>query len=177
MGLLTPRKGLVDLLDARALLHDEGLAHELCLVGGTPDEGAAAEELVRARLTEDVTVLGTVEHAEMPAVYRTAAVFCLPSWYEAMPLSVLEAMACGVPVVATDVGDVARLVLDGETGLLVPPRDPPALAAALGRLLRDPELRTRMGAAGRRRVLEQFSGAAVLARLDVMYDDLGGRTR
>jgi glycosyltransferase involved in cell wall biosynthesis len=83
-------------------------------------------------------------------------------------MSVLEAMAAGVPVVATAVGGVPELVREGETGLLVPPRDPGALAAALGTLAADPELRRRLGEAGRRRVETEFSlDAFRRAHLDV----------
>ena len=88
-------------------------------------------------------LLGTRPPEEMPAVYAAADVFCLPSWWEAMPLSVLEAMAAGLPVVATDVGDVGRdRVDDGETGFVVPPRRPEQLAACAAQtLLEDPALR------------------------------------
>ena len=81
----------------------------------------------------------------------------LPSWTEGLPLVVLEAMARGRPVVATAVGGTPELVVDGETGLLVPPRDPERSPAALRRLLDDAELRRRLGEAGRRRVAERFS--------------------
>jgi glycosyltransferase involved in cell wall biosynthesis len=177
VGLLTPRKGVLDLLGASAMLRSDGVAHELSLVGGTPDEGPEAEAEVHQKLTDHVRLRGTVEHEEMPVVYSDADVFCLPSWYEAMPLSVLEAMASGLPVVATDVGDVARLVVDGETGFLVEPRRPEQLADALARLVGDPALRARMGAAGRARVTNQFSSDAVIGRLSEIYGELGRTPR
>lgn len=175
VGLLTPRKGIVDLLQASRSLHQERVVHELILVGGTPDEGEQAEREVREHLGDDVHLGGTVTHAKMPDVFREADVFCLPSWYEAMPLSVLEAMACGLPVVATDVGDVGRLVIDGETGLVVPRQDPARLAEALGVLLRDAELRATMGAAGRARAVAEFSADVLISRLSDLYTELGAR--
>ena len=84
-------------------------------------------------------------------------VVALPSWTEGLPLVVLEAMAAARPVVATPVGGTPEVVLDGETGLLVPPRDPRALAAALQRLVDDADLRRRLGEAGKRRAVERFS--------------------
>ena len=96
----------------------------------------------------------------------------LPSWTEGLPLVVLEAMAHGKPVVATPVGGTPELVTDGETGLLVPPRDPQALAAALQRLLEDAELSRRLGEAGRRRVEERFSLDAMNRRVLQIYDEV-----
>jgi glycosyltransferase involved in cell wall biosynthesis len=177
VGLLTPRKGVVDLLAASKLLRERGVAHELCLLGGTPDEGPAAEAEVRAALDESTRLLGTRPPEEMPEAFADADVFCLPSWWEAMPLSVLEAMAAGLPVVATDVGDVARAVADAVTGHVVPPRDPEALADALERLLTDPELRRRMGAAGRARVTEKFSSEVTAEEVSSLYAELERRPR
>jgi len=171
-GLLTPRKGLLDLLDASTLLHERGIAHELVLVGGTPDEGGDAEAVVRSAANGHARVLGPRQPELMPSVYAEADVFCLPSWWEAMPLSVLEAMAAGLPVVASDVGDVGRAVDDGETGFLVPPRDPEVLAQALEKLLTDPALRRRMGDAGQARVGEHFSAEATVRSISEMYEEL-----
>jgi glycosyltransferase involved in cell wall biosynthesis len=172
VGLLTPRKGVLDLLAASRLLRERGVAHELLLLGGTPDEGPAAEAEVRAGLDDAVRLLGTRPPEEMPAEFAAADIFCLPSWWEAMPLSVLEAMAAGLPVVATDVGDIRRAVADGDTGFVVPTQDPEKLAAALEPLLTDPELRRRMGAAGRARVAERFSVSVTAAQVSSLYADL-----
>jgi glycosyltransferase involved in cell wall biosynthesis len=172
VGLLTPRKGVVDLLTASRLLRERGVEHELRLLGGTPDEGPGALAEVRKALDGSAQLLGVREPEEMPAEYAMADVFCLPSWWEAMPLSVLEAMAAGLPVVASDVGDVSRVVVDGITGYVVPSKDPERLAATLEPLLTDPALRRRMGAAGRARVTDLFSATATAGQVSALYADL-----
>jgi glycosyltransferase involved in cell wall biosynthesis len=172
VGLLTPRKGVVDLLTASRILRERGVAHELCLLGGTPDEGPAAEAEVRAVLDDTTRLLGTRPPEQMPAEFAAADVFCLPSWWEAMPLSVLEAMAAGLPVVATDVGDVGRAVAEGVTGHVVPVKDPEKLADALEPLLVDPDLRRRMGVAGRERVTRAFSSTVTARGVSALYAEL-----
>lgn len=175
VGLLSPRKGVLDLLEAARLLRSRGVPHELWLVGGTPDEGADGELQVASRAAGLAELLGVREHAAMPQMYREADVFCLPSWWEAMPLSVLEAMACGLPVVATSVGDVPTEVEAEVTGVLVPVKSPEALADALGRLLRDPVLRHRMGRASRARVERHFSLDRTVDELDRIFQRLPRR--
>jgi len=178
VGLLTARKGVVDLLEASRLLRARGLAHELLLLGGTPDEGPQAEAPVRAAADEHTRFLGTRPPDQMARAYAEADVFCLPSWWEAMPLSILEAMAAGLPVVASDVGDVSRSVRDGETGFVVPVQSPADLAGALEKLLADSELRTRMGTAGRARVARHFSSATTARQVSALYAEvLDGRRR
>lgn len=174
-GVVTRRKGLLDLAQASRLLHERGSCHEVVILGGTPDEGAAEERLVHAEVASlaQVRLAGPRSHEEMPAWYWEADIFCLPSWWEAMPLTVLEAMASGLPVVATDVGDVSDVVLDGVTGLVVPPRDPAALAAALDRLLGDADLRRKMGAAGRRRVEAHFRLSGAISSIEALYRRFG----
>jgi glycosyltransferase involved in cell wall biosynthesis len=163
-----------DLFEASRRLLEDGVDHELWLAGGTPDEGASAEAAVRAQAGPGTRFLGPLPPEEMPSVYSSVDVFCLPSWYEAMPLSVLEAMAAGLPVVATDVGDVRRAVVDAVTGWLVPPRSPELLAAALREvLLATPEERRARGSAGRRRVEERFSLDVLVRRTAELYDELG----
>ncbi|MGH2732471.1 MAG: glycosyltransferase family 4 protein [Actinomycetota bacterium] len=173
-GPITPRKGLLDLLEASSLLRERGACHEILLAGGTPAEGPEAEAEVHAAAGRQVRFLGPRPHEAMPGLYRSVDLYCLPSWWEAMPLSVLEAMASGLPVVASRVGDIPRAVCDGVTGRVVPPRDPRALAEALEPLVVNPELRRRYGEAGRRRAERHFDLAATIAALDDLYRDLAG---
>ncbi|MDN5858564.1 MAG: glycosyltransferase family 4 protein [Pseudonocardia sp.] len=175
VGLLTPRKGVLDLAEASKILRERGIAHELRLLGGTPDEGPAAEAQVRDNLPEWADLLGRSEPEDVPAVYASADVFCLPSWWEAQPLSILEAMGSGLPVVASDVGDVGRLVEDGRTGFVVPVRDPERLADALEKLLVDASARREMGDAGRRRVEEHFSAEVTARTLERIYREVATR--
>mgnify|MGYP000997476360 CR=1 FL=1 len=106
--------------------------------------------------------LGWVAHDQMPALYARAAVCAVPSvWEEPFGLVAVEAMAAGRPVVASRTGGLARIVADGETGLLTPPGDAAALADALARLLDDPALRARLGAAGRARALAEHTPARI----------------
>jgi glycosyltransferase involved in cell wall biosynthesis len=177
VGLLTPRKGVLDLLAASRRLRERGTAHELCLIGGTPDEGPEAEAEVRAALDDHVRLLGTRAPEQMPAELAAGDVLCLPSWWEAMPLSVLEGMAAGLPVVATDVGDVSRAIADGVTGYVVPVRNADKLADALEPLLLDAGLRRRMGAAGRARVTEMFSSEVTARAVSHLYAELTSAAR
>ena len=177
VGLLTPRKGVLDLIQASHELQAEGVVHELRLLGGTPDEGPEAAEPVLAAAHGRATLLGTRTPEEMPREYAAADVFCLPSWWEAMPLSVLEAMAAGLPVVATDVGDVNRIVVEGETGFVVPTQSPDLLAQALRKLLTDSVAAQRMGRSARRRVQERFSSAATAEAIDDIYAQVLERRR
>lgn len=142
------------------------------LVGRDLERGGAYEETLREAATE-LGVAGRVVFAgyrtDVPALLAGCDVFCLPSRAEGMPLVVLEAMAQGKPVVASAVGGTPEVVADGETGLLVPAGDVDALAAALARLVGDPELAQRMGAAGRARVEREFSLASSTARVMALY--------
>lgn len=176
VGLLTPRKGVLDLTRASRILTDRGLDHDLVLVGGTPDEGPEAERAVLDGIGS-ANLAGVRSHEEMPAVYADADIFCLPSHWEAMPLTVLEAMAAGLPVVATDVGDVAAVVEDGVTGTIVSPRDPGALADALAPFIQDASMRIEYGRAGRSRVELEYSSEVALDRLDQLYRRAAGGRR
>jgi glycosyltransferase involved in cell wall biosynthesis len=106
---------------------------------------------------------------DVARLLAAADVFCLPSHTEALPMSVIEAMLTGLPVVASDIRGTRQQVVDGETGLLVPPATITPLAEALSRLAKDPALRTRMGEAGRMRGLERFDEAKIIGRtLDLL---------
>jgi glycosyltransferase involved in cell wall biosynthesis len=122
------------------------------IYGPSLREGLSEAARPRVRFT------GSVAHAETPPFYWAAAIFVFPPvWDEPFGLPVIEAMAAGLPVVATDVGGIRDTVVDGVTGLLVTPGDPQELAAAINRLLTDEALAKAMGRAGRARVRDHFS--------------------
>ena len=174
-GVISPRKGVVDLLQASGILHARGVAHEVLLAGGPPAEGPRPEaeaRLAAATNGAPARFLGPQRHEAMAALYRSADLFCLPSWIEAMPLTILEAMATGLPVVATPVGDIGQVVEDGVSGRLVPVRAPEALANALEPLLSQPPLRRAMGKAARQRVQERFDITKMCASVEAVYRDL-----
>jgi glycosyltransferase involved in cell wall biosynthesis len=123
-------------------------------VGEGPDRNAIEAEIRRLELQGRVRLAG--ERSDVPELLAESDVFVLSSRSEGLPVSVLEAMAAELPVVATDVGGLAELVVDGETGILVPPGDEAALTEALGRVVEDRELRRRLGAAGRARAESSF---------------------
>ena len=171
VGRLADVKGQRELLEAVADLPSA----RAVFVGDDLERGGEyARELERhaAELGVSDRVVFAGQRDDAARVLAAADVLALPSWTEGLPLVVLEAMAQGRPVVATPVGGTPELVADGETGLLVPPRDPRALADALTRILRDPELRRRMGEAGRRRVEERFSAARMAQEVLAIYDEV-----
>ena len=128
--------------DIAALLHNAGLGHRLRLLGYRTDT---------------------------PDILAASDIFCLPSHFEGLPMSIIEAMLTGLPVVTTDISGPREQVIAGQTGLLVPPGNPPTLAAALARLVSDPSLRGSYGDAGRARALANYTEAAVLERtLDLL---------
>ena len=155
-----PLKGLLPLIEAVAKVRTERDA-ELVVVG-QPREGSLVPPTVaRLGLEGAVHLVGAVDDARMVELWAEAEVAVVPSLYEGFSLPAVEAMACGTPLVATTAGALPEVVgNDGETALLVPPSDPGALAAAIGRLLDDADLRARIGAAGRARVLERFTWKA-----------------
>jgi glycosyltransferase involved in cell wall biosynthesis len=152
-----PMKGLVPLLEAVAKLRTERDI-ELVVIGNPRAEGRVARAIERLDLQPVVRCVSGISDNELARNYGQAQVAVVPSLYEGFSLPAIEAMACGVALVATTGGALPEVVgTDGETGLLVPPDDPGALAQAIGRLLDDDELRVRLGAAGRERVLGRFT--------------------
>jgi glycosyltransferase involved in cell wall biosynthesis len=165
VGRLRIRKGVEVLLAALDLLRRQGAAPTLAIAGD--GEHRAALEAAAARRGLDasaVRFLGRADAARVRALLAAARALVVPSTYEGMPMVVLEAMAAGLPVVASRVSGIPEVVGDGETGWLVPPEDPEALAAALAELLADPEEGRRRGAAGRERVAERFQPSAAAER-------------
>jgi glycosyltransferase involved in cell wall biosynthesis len=159
-----PMKGLVPLLEAVAKLRTEREL-ELVVIGKPRKGGRVDRAIDRLSLRDIVRCVSGISDAELARLYGEAQVAVVPSLYEGFSLPAVEAMACGVAVVTTTGGALPEVVGEnGETGLLVAPDDPGALAGAIARLLDDPELRERLGAAGRQRVIEHFTWE-VTARL------------
>ena len=113
--------------------------------------------------------LGSVANSEMPDLYRAADLSVLPSLAEATSIAGLEAMATGLPLVGTDVGGIPTIIEDKATGLIVPPRDPDAMANALGQLISDADLRRRMGAAARAKVEREFTWPVIVRKTVEVY--------
>ncbi|MDX2848531.1 glycosyltransferase family 4 protein [Streptomyces sp. PA03-3a] len=153
-----PLKGLVHLVEALAKLRTEHPDAHLVVVGKRADDGPVAAAIERYGLGGAVDFVKGISDEELVDLVRGAQVACVPSLYEGFSLPAAEAMATGTPLVATTGGAIPEVAgPDGETCLAVPPGDPGALATALGRLLRDSELRRRLGLAGRERVLARFT--------------------
>lgn len=165
-GRLVRWKGTVDAVRALALMRTP--AH-LLIAGAGPEE-ARLRDAARALGVAGRVHIGSYGYAQMPAVYATADLAIGTSFAnETFGMALAEASACERAVVATDFGGFRETVRPGETGLLVPPRDPAALAAACDALLPDPARREAMGAAGRRFVVERFAWPAVAARVRAVY--------
>jgi glycosyltransferase involved in cell wall biosynthesis len=170
VAALERRKGHDVLLRALACLR-EAVPRLRCLICGDGSERASLERLADELGVRDVArFLG--EQRQVADVLAALDVFVQPSRYEGLGVALLEAMAAGLPVVASRVGGIPETVQAGRTGLLVPAEDPEALAAAITELLRDPDRAARMGAEGRKRVLAEFSMEAMTDRYERLYQNL-----
>ncbi|QEM48176.1 glycosyltransferase family 4 protein [Mycolicibacterium grossiae] len=147
VGRLHPQKGVDTLIRAMADLPTAQLA----IAGDGPDRAQLERLAERLGVADRIRFLGFVAHDDVPALMRRGDVFVMPSRYEELGTAIIEAMACGLPVVASRVGGIPNLVADGDTGLLTPPGDAPALAAALRRVLTEPGLAGKLGAEARAR--------------------------
>jgi glycosyltransferase involved in cell wall biosynthesis len=165
-GLLRPDRGHTHLVRAARMMRSRPT---VLIAGDGPLRAQLAAQV--AAQPADVRLLGF--RADVPALLGRADVLAHPSLTDALPTAVLHALAHGVPVVASRVGGIPEIVTD-EVGVLVPPADPPALAAALDALLADPDRRAALGEAGRLRFSAQFSAEAWADRLREVYDQLLG---
>ncbi len=168
-------KGIAEYVEAARILRARGVAATF-LLAGTPDAGnpaAVPVETVRGWVRDGLIEWpGHVD--DMAALFASVDVDVLPSYREGLPKSLIEAAACGLPLVTCDVPGCREVVTDGVEGLLVPPRDAGALATAIARLLEDPDLRERMGQAARAKALADFDERLVIERTLAVYRELLG---
>ncbi len=170
IGRLVPRKGVDDVIRAVA-----GLPEVELLVAGGPAADRLAGDPEAARLrsvaggSANVRLLGQVAHDRLPGLIRSADLVVSAPWYEPFGIVPLEAMACGVPVVATAVGGMLDTVRPGRTGLLVPPKDPAAIRAAIAGLLAEPDTRRAMASAGVRRARARYGWDAIALATERSY--------
>ena len=184
VGRMMPRKDVRNVVRAAALLAQQtDLRFMLLLVGGetaepdpraTPEIGVLQALAAELGIAERVRFVGKRQPDVLHAYYSAGDVIVTTPWYEPFGLTPLEGMACGRPVIGSAVGGITYTLADGETGLLVPPREPHALAAALRKLLTDNDLRERMGRAARQRVEREFTWATVAERTAALYQTLLG---
>ena len=168
LARLQPGKGPGLLFDALSELYARRVPFRAAFVGDGPLASELGARVKRDGLEDRVLVLPFAP-AEVDGVLAGFDVYALPSLWESMPIGILEAMAAGLPVVASDTGGVREAVLDGETGLLHPPGDVAAMVDALERMLLDPALRRQMGAAGRARQASVYSLQAMIAGVERAY--------
>jgi glycosyltransferase involved in cell wall biosynthesis len=169
-GRLTPEKDVATLLHATATLAMRAPGFRLAIAGSGPCEQELKALAASLQLGNIVEFLGEVH--DVPALLRRASLFVLPSITEGLPLTVLEAMACGLPVVATSVGGTPEAISQGKTGLLVPSGDADALASAMLRIHSHPGEARAMGTAGRQRVESLFDVRRMVSQYETIYREI-----
>ena len=179
IGRLIEKKGFADLVEACRLLRARGVDFGCKIIGEGPLQAALQEQITAGGLTGVVLLTGALAQSEVVSRLARAAVFALPCVPETgggmdnLPTVVMEAMAAGLPVVSTSIGGVPEMVADTTTGLLVPARQPAALADALGQLLADQELARSLGEAGRQRAASLFAIDKSVQTLRAIFQSFG----
>jgi len=180
LGRMVPRKGVDNVIHGFARLRrDHGVDARLVIVGGESEEPdpASTPEIARLqqivadeRVERTVTFTGRRRQDQLALYYSAADVFVTTPWYEPFGITPLEAMACGTPVIGSNVGGIKFTVRDGETGYLVPANDPQAVAERLAHLYRHPRVRDILGRKGVRRANDMFAWQGVVASLAALYE-------
>lgn len=168
-GRLVYRKGLVDLVKSAEYVCKEYPNTSFVLTGSGALRPTLEKLVHHLKLEDNFSFLGFVTHTELIRHYQTDAIYVLPSYYEGLPTTVLEAMSCGMPVVATNIPGTDEAIANGKTGLLVPPREPKRLAEAILRLLDDEELRKKIGDAGRMHVVNNYDWDIIANKIEQVY--------
>ncbi len=167
VGRLVPDRGLEFLLQAAALVKEAGHDPEYVIAGDGPEKGRLLKLASKLGLRERLTI--SPGASDYTSVLPAIDIFVAPSTNEGLGIHILEAMACGRPIVASSVGGIFTLVKDGKGGFLVPPRDPEAIAKAVISLIKDPHLRVAMGSYSRAQAESSFSLAKMVEATEAVY--------
>lgn len=163
-GRLNVVKGHQDLMKAVQVLRDQGVDATL-EIAGQDDLGGAGyhlelqAEIIRLGLQDHVTLLGAIDAQAVRRKLLEAHIFVLASWHEPLGVAYMEAMSCEVPTIGTNAGGVPELITDGQNGIMVPPKDPQALAGAISKLSKDPDYALKLSTAGRAHIVQNFQSA------------------
>jgi D-inositol-3-phosphate glycosyltransferase len=182
LGRMVPRKGVDDAIRGFArMVHRHRIAGSMLIVGGesdepdpleTPEIGRLQQIARQERVADCVRFAGRADRSRLKFYYSAADVFVTTPWYEPFGITPLEAMACGTPVVGSDVGGIKFSVRDGRTGYLVPPHDPEALGARIARLVSNPTLRQQLGREALHRVRRRFTWRKVSESIAEVYQEV-----
>lgn len=171
VGKLESRKGFKELISAAAFVLQEFPQAEFWFAGHG-DLDTAREHAIHLGISEQIHLLGWLSASELTAIYDQADIFCLPSHNEGVPMSVLEAMSHGLPVVCTPVGGLPDIIRDGKNALYAKPGDPGSIANALLHLMREPDMAAALAKAGRNTVVDDFHIQQISERLEALYWEL-----
>jgi glycosyltransferase involved in cell wall biosynthesis len=171
LGQIEPRKGIYELLEALAALAPRH-PRAVLAIGGQGEVDEVRRRAAALGIADRVQLLGWLTGADKQAELARAAIFCLPSHAEGLPMAMLEAMAAGKAVVVTGVGGIPHAVHDGDNGLIVPPGDVAGLAEALGKVLDDDARRQQLGERARATIAQEFEAGAVMERIAAVYHEL-----
>lgn len=173
VGRLVYSKGLIDLVKSAKYVCKEFPNVSFILIGDGNLRPVLEKMVHKLRLKNNFLFLGIVtSRKELLNYYQRNSIFVLPSYSEGMPSSILEAMSCGMPIVATNISGINEIIVDGEAGLLVPPRNPERLADAIIKLLSDEKLRRKMGSVGRKKVEKEFSWKKIAKKVKKIYENM-----
>ena len=180
VGRVNKKKGVEDLIHAMRNLVQKFPSAKLLIIGSDPTGGAYIEQVKelahKLGVDKNIIFVGSVPNREMPSYYQKASIFLFASHGgEGIPRSILEAMACGVPVVATEIAGIPEAVKEGVTGFLVPPHDPQSIAEKTATILGDQNLRARLGNNARQKIEEEFSWEKVIPRIIDVFKEVGSK--
>lgn len=171
-GVLRPRKGLFDFVKCAQIICNERKDIKFVICGKGPLLNKVQQYVHEMGLQKNVKLLGYVPRSVLVETYQNATVHVIPSHYEGLPTVLLEAMSCGMPVVATDIGGNNEVISSGVNGLLVPPKSPVEMSQAVSRLLDNPDLREKLGDAARKTIEDRYTWDKIADKILSYYQNL-----